>query len=144
MLPRFDPVIWSRDSTQRCEQVLPLWGRVDQGVMLMKEYSIFPKLQDCSLTIRWFSIIPRTLVGAGVTLSAETQSVYSEAPVDRVVICIRNTWFNITVYKQNKDYQYEQKYALSRHKYLSFNICGYKTKLKRLTKRIHAKRLLLF
>ena len=43
-----------------------------------------PKLLGCSLIIRWFRVISRTLVGLGEGSypSAEVQSVYSTAPAD--------------------------------------------------------------
>ena len=52
------------------EQVLPLWMRMDWGVI-------------ASLTIRWFSDISRILVGVGgLSPFAEMQLVYSTAPAD--------------------------------------------------------------
>ena len=42
------------------EQVLLLEVRVDLGVIAMKRYSTFPK--PLGLTMRWFSVISRTLV----------------------------------------------------------------------------------
>ena len=32
------------------QQVLPFWIKVDLRVMVIKSYSIFPKLQDCQIT----------------------------------------------------------------------------------------------
>ena len=68
--------------------VLPLQIRVDLGVMEMKEYYTFPKLQEWSLTIRWFCVL--FVCEAVSYLSAEIQSVYSTAITDckdiRVVV----------------------------------------------------------
>ena len=49
--------------------MLPLQASVDLGVMVMKGYNAFPKLQHYwNLTIRLFSVISRTLVeGGGLT-----------------------------------------------------------------------------
>ena len=35
-------------------------------VMALKEYPTFPKLQDWSLTIKWFCVISRTLISGGL------------------------------------------------------------------------------
>ena len=43
--------------------MVPLWLRVDQGVMGIKGYSTFPKSPGLKLTIRLFSFISWTLVG---------------------------------------------------------------------------------
>ena len=43
--------------------MLPLWVRVDLGVMAMNEFSTFPEAPTLlKLTIRLFSVINRTLV----------------------------------------------------------------------------------
>ena len=56
--------------------------RVDLGVIALKEYSAFPKLQVYrSLSIRLFVFISRTLI-RGSYPSAEKQLVYSTAPAD--------------------------------------------------------------
>ena len=48
-------------------QMLPHRAWVDLGVMVIKQYSTFSKLQYCSLTIRFFNVISRTQVeGRGV------------------------------------------------------------------------------
>ena len=49
-----------------------------------KEYSTFPKLQDCNLTIRWFTVISRTLFDHYYS-SAEMKAVHSTAPADNLV-----------------------------------------------------------
>ena len=54
--------IWPKDGTLTGTTIL---GQSGLGVMAVKRYSWFPKLQDWNLTIRWFSIIPRTLVNGG-------------------------------------------------------------------------------
>ena len=52
----------------------------------MKGYSIFPKLQDWSLTIRCsLASYPGHSFGKGSYLSAEVQLVYSTASADRAV-----------------------------------------------------------
>ena len=69
--------------------MLPLWVRVGLGLMAMKEYSTSPKLQHyCSLTIRLFNIISRSLVDVcgGSYVSAEMQSQYSIAPANWAVL----------------------------------------------------------
>ena len=53
--------------------------------MAMKGYSAY-----WNLTIRLFSVIFRALVGGrGSYSSAEVQSVYSTAPADWVILCVR-------------------------------------------------------
>ena len=57
--------------------------KMDVGVMVMKGYSIFAKLQDMSLTIKWCSFLPGALDVAGVSYSfTDMQSEYSTAPAD--------------------------------------------------------------
>ena len=61
---------------------------MDLGGIAMKRYSASPKLQHYwNLTIRWFRVISRTLVG-GPYLSAMVQSVYSTAPADRAKVFV--------------------------------------------------------
>ena len=64
--------------------MLPLQARVDLGVMALKGYFTFPKIQHYwNLTIRLFSVISRTLIedmGRGAYTSAVKYSVYSTAP----------------------------------------------------------------
>ena len=49
-----------------CYQVmLSLRARVDLGPMKMRD-STFPKSSNWSLTIRWFNVISRALIGRGV------------------------------------------------------------------------------
>ena len=55
---------------------LPL--RVNLALMAMKRLSTIPKLQDWCLTIKWFNIISRTLIGVCYT-SEKMQSAYSPA-----------------------------------------------------------------
>ena len=43
-----------------------------------------PKVQNWSLTIRWFNVVSRTLVRGGSYSSAEIQSVYSSATPSRL------------------------------------------------------------
>ena len=67
------------------KQVLLLYVRVNLGVIAMKGYSTFPKLQDWSLTIRCSLLsYSRHLLGGG--RSAEVQLAYSTAPADRARI----------------------------------------------------------
>ena len=65
-------------------QALPLHARMDVGVMAMKKYSDFLKLQHCwSLTIRLFNVICKTLVEVGGSYPfAEMQTMYSTVPAD--------------------------------------------------------------
>ena len=62
--------------------MLPLWVRVDERAMAMKEYSPFPNAlalldpHDCLVSY------PGYLLGEGSYLSAEVQLVYSTAPAD--------------------------------------------------------------
>ena len=63
-------------------QVLPRWARVDLGAMAMKGCFHSPKPRHYwNLTIRLFSVIPRTLIG-GPYNSAEVKPVYSTAQAD--------------------------------------------------------------
>ena len=73
--------IWATDGTPK--------GADTQGQIRPREkWSCrgtphFSKLQDWSLAIRWFCVIPRTLVEKGSYPSTELQSVYSTAPANR-------------------------------------------------------------
>ena len=72
-LLQFDPIIGPY-------QMLPLRARVDLGAMVMNELYYY-----WNHTIRWISVISRTLVGGGLLLlSRAEQSVYSTAPTDWV------------------------------------------------------------
>ena len=63
--------------------MLPLRARVDLGTIAMKDYAVFPKLQDYwNLTIRLFNDIFKTLDRTGSYPIAEMWSVYSTAPAD--------------------------------------------------------------
>ena len=73
--------------------MLPLRARVDLGAMAMKGYSTFPKapaLQD--LTIRFFSVISRTLVvGGGLPLCRGAVSVfYSPSRLGKILFFSAN------------------------------------------------------
>ena len=59
------------------KQVLPLWVRMDLGVMTMKEYSTFSKAPGLQpLHLIFFSVISRTLVvGRGSNPFTEMLSV---------------------------------------------------------------------
>ena len=57
------------------KQVLLHQARVDLGVMVMKEYSMFPKLQYWSLTFKLFSVIYRTLIGEVLPLCRDSQCI---------------------------------------------------------------------
>ena len=72
--------------------MLPLWARVDLGMMAGKGYSAFPKLQHYwSLTIRLFSVISRTLFGGFLTLCREAVSVfYSPSWLGHITVLSRN------------------------------------------------------
>ena len=65
-------------------QVLPLWARLDLGVMAMKEYSAFPKAQ--ALLEPHHQIVQYHIEDArwqgGSYPSAEMQTVYSAAPAN--------------------------------------------------------------
>ena len=62
--------------------MLPIRARVDLGAMAMKRYSTFPKLQHYwNLTIRLFSVIPRTLV-VGSQYNLQPQLTGQPAMVD--------------------------------------------------------------
>ena len=61
------------------EQVLPLQFRVDRGLITIKGYSIFAKLQDRSLLIRCFSVISRTLVGETLPLCKDADGVFNSS-----------------------------------------------------------------
>ena len=70
-------------------QMLPLRASVDLGVVAIKWYSAFPKLQYCwSLTIRLFDVISRGLVG-GVLLLCGVFSGPSR--LSQVSTCILST-----------------------------------------------------
>ena len=57
-------------------QILTLWVQVDLGVMPMKEYSPFSKASGLEAHYQMqFSVISKTLVGAGVLILM--QSVYA-------------------------------------------------------------------
>ena len=74
-------------SIQPIDQVLPLWARVDLGVMAMKGYSAFPKtlaLLEPHHQIISYYIQDTRWRGGGLTPSAEKQLVYSTAPADWV------------------------------------------------------------
>ena len=92
--------------------MLPLWVRVDLGVMAMKAYSTFPNASGLELHHQMeFSVISRTLiggVGGGAHLSAVMQFVYSIAPADcavalRIIIHERSTK------KVQKHFEYFEK-----------------------------------
>ena len=58
-------------------------ARGDLGAMAMKSTQHSPMLQHYwSFTMRWFSVLFRTLIGRGSNPSAEMQSVYSAVPAD--------------------------------------------------------------
>ena len=48
-------------------QVLPFRVWVEMGAMAIKEYTTFPKLQDFSFTMKWFSVISGNSLGEGLT-----------------------------------------------------------------------------
>ena len=61
--------------------VLPLWARVGQGAMAIKDYSGFPKLQQYwNLTIRLFSVMSKTFVGDGYPF-AEMLHILQPQPI---------------------------------------------------------------
>ena len=76
-----------RQDSVRCYHFGPEWTW-EQWQWSGAPYS--PKLRHYwNLTIRLFSVISRTLVVAGIYLSAEVQSVYSFAPADWVTsLCV--------------------------------------------------------
>ena len=58
--------------------MLPLWIRVNLGIMAMKGFFTFPKAPELKLHhFRQFSFISRTLVGWGFDPSAVLQLIYS-------------------------------------------------------------------
>ena len=59
---------------------IPFRVRADLGVMAMKEYSISPKSPRCSLLS-----CPEQLLGKRFYSSAERQSAYSTASVDKAL-----------------------------------------------------------
>ena len=62
-------------------EVLPLWIRINLGVMARKEYSTFFNVLGQELDHQMmFSVIFRRLIGGCLTPSAEIQSAYSKAP----------------------------------------------------------------
>ena len=64
--------------------LLPLWVRVDLGIMVMKGYSIFSKSPRLESHYKMqFCVICKTLVGWGsLTPSAEMQLAYSTTLVN--------------------------------------------------------------
>ena len=67
---------WISESSIWPYQVLPLWVRMNLGVMAMKGTLYSLELQDRSFTIRLFSVIFRTFFGEGFAFSPEVQSTY--------------------------------------------------------------------
>ena len=62
-----------------------------------KSYS--PKLQNWSLTIRWFNVVPKTL-GGGSYPFAEMQLVYSTAPANWAYSCKKVLTLSYNIYKR--------------------------------------------
>ena len=73
-------------------QVLPLQARVDPGTMAIKKYSTIPKSpQSPNLTIRWFNVISRTLVGGWVVftpLQRCSQCILQPQPTGLYIFCV--------------------------------------------------------
>ena len=65
------------------QQVLPIWVKVDLGVMATKRYSTFPKAPGLEPRHQMqFSVVSKTLIEREVLLSAEMQLAYSTIPAD--------------------------------------------------------------